>query len=66
VRGRDAAGGTQAYTVHFLSLRLFGNGRGLSFDALPILRAGRMERQSIIMEFGYYDVYLTPNVFLHT
>jgi len=56
VRSCDDAGETQAYNVHF-SLRLLGDGRGLSAGALPVLRAGRMERQSVV-ESGYSQCFV--------
>ncbi len=50
---RDDVSETRAYDLHsVLSLRFLGDGRGLFAGALPVFRAGQMERQSVVVS-GY-------------
>ncbi len=45
--------GLMLYILFYIfSLRLLGDGRGLSAGAHPVFRAGRVERQSVV-ESGY-------------
>jgi hypothetical protein len=48
VRSRDDVGEIRAYDISFLSLRFLGDSWGVSSGALPVFRAGKMERQSVV------------------